>query len=191
MPPNSLLCTYCTYGRNVPLHSRGIYHFDQAYTLYTFITRLFSTLWNAPSTCPLQQLTVAIMTAVKESHTLRINPRVTYPPQCPRLLSDVNVFGRLHRDTPCVVIFSFSTSSRVISGHYREIIPFRENRTPNNDRRSIHYPLHNHGGKSLRRRDIPPPLNVAWRETPKSPDQLISVHDTVRNVKGQGELRSV
>ena len=42
-------------------------------------------------------MTVAkhIMTAVKESHVFRINPRVTYPPQRTRLLSDVNVSGGL------------------------------------------------------------------------------------------------
>ena len=42
-------------------------------------------------------MTVAmhIMTAVKESHMFRINPRVTYPPQRTRLLSDVNVSGGL------------------------------------------------------------------------------------------------
>ena len=42
-------------------------------------------------------MTVAmhIMTVAMESHVFRINPRVTYPPQRPRLLSDVNVFGGL------------------------------------------------------------------------------------------------
>ena len=34
-----------------------------------------------------------IMTAIKESHVFRINPRAIYQPQRTRLLSDVNVFG--------------------------------------------------------------------------------------------------
>ena len=42
-----------------------------------------------------------IMTAVKESHVSRINPRVTYQPQCPRLLNDVNDYFSADQHYEC------------------------------------------------------------------------------------------
>ena len=50
---------------------------------------------------------------------------------------------------------------------------------------------YNNGGEKLKKTSHPSPLNVAWSGPTKSIDQFVSVYTTGKEVKDQGELRSV